>query len=47
MTTLQNNIEILNKKAISFGILSPTKNALDKSIIDAIYSLRIFFKEKK
>ncbi len=47
MTNLQNNIDVLNKKAIPFGILTPTKTALNKSIIDAIYSLRIFFKEKK
>ena len=42
----EKNIDILNKKAISFGILNPTKTALEKSIIDAIYSLRVFLKEK-
>jgi len=46
MNIKEKNIDILNKKAISFGILNPTKTALEKSIIDAIYSLRVFLKEK-
>ncbi len=40
------NINLLNKKAVSFGVLSPTETAINKSIIDAIYSLRLYFKEK-
>ena len=47
MDNHKENINLLNKKAISFGVLAPTKTAINKSIIDAIYSLRLYFKEKK
>ncbi len=46
MDNHKENINLLNKKAISFGVLAPTKTAINKSIIDAIYSLRLYFKEK-
>jgi hypothetical protein len=47
MDNHKENTNLLNKKAISFGVLAPTKTAINKSIIDAIYSLRLYFKEKK
>ncbi len=42
-SNFEESIEYLEKNVISYALLKPTKNAIEKSIIDAIYSLRKYF----
>ena len=42
----EDSLEYLNNNAIDYAVLKPTKTALDKSIIDAIYSLRKYLDKK-
>ena len=45
MNYLNESKEKLNELNISFAVLKPTQTALKKSIIDAIFSVRAYFKE--
>lgn len=42
----QNKIKILTKYQVSLALIEPTDNGLKKSIMDATYSVRKYFKDK-
>ena len=41
----EDSIEYLDKNSISYSLLKPTNTALEKSIIDAVYSLRKYYNQ--
>ena len=45
MDHLKDSKDKLNELGVSFAVLKPTQTALKKSIIDAIFSIRAYFKE--
>jgi hypothetical protein len=52
LTTEQNQISLKNRhylaqKGIDYGLLSITQTGLDKSIMDAVGSLRAYLKEQQ